>query len=289
MEGSLSHSGDEDSDDDVELTLHNTFLCVSARNRGRAVLRSKSWSDSSSSRSQVVDPNLLFRSRNDDASSSFESNSLSDAARPQVTHGDTCLSVESGALSDAHPEVTVIASASGDLPSAGALLHESGSCRPCRFLSSADGCRLGEQCSSCHHPEHALVAKGKIFRRPSKCVRKALKKRMCEIAESNMSDDMKKEAYARLAGENAYVGRLLKNFHPDGFAGDSESKEAAGVSAAAGSSGASAASSMAPAAQPRIPGLQPGGQRIAARCAPVVPGMLSENVPEAQNTTKVSL
>eukprot|EP00931_Biecheleriopsis_adriatica_P105644 TRINITY_DN8019_c0_g2_i1.p1 TRINITY_DN8019_c0_g2~~TRINITY_DN8019_c0_g2_i1.p1 ORF type:complete len:283 (-),score=25.48 TRINITY_DN8019_c0_g2_i1:95-943(-) len=282
MEGSPPHAGDKDSDDDVKLVIRNTFYCASPRNRGTAARRSKSCSDSSSS-SQQINPNILYG--ND---SSSLSDSLSDV-RPDMTRLTSSSSRESGTMLDTRLQASnqdgAKAGAIANLPSAGASLHESGNCRPCRFLNAIDGCRLGEQCIFCHHPSHSPMATGKSFRRPSKCVRKGLKKRIIEISESDMSEVMKKEAYLRLAGENAYVGSLLKRFQPDFFENASDIKEAAArVSAAPCYPAASSSSSTAPVGpRPRMPGLVRESEQ---KGTPVAPGMVPA---EIEKTTKMSL
>eukprot|EP00931_Biecheleriopsis_adriatica_P030739 TRINITY_DN18084_c0_g1_i2.p1 TRINITY_DN18084_c0_g1~~TRINITY_DN18084_c0_g1_i2.p1 ORF type:complete len:277 (-),score=27.00 TRINITY_DN18084_c0_g1_i2:290-1120(-) len=266
MEASPLHPGDENSDGDIDLTVLSTTV----------VFRSRSWSSSFSSGDQSAEP-----------SSTDESASMT-VVSSEANHENIRSSIESDGMTHARP-------ANDDLPSVGANLHESGRCRPCLFVKSAAGCMHGQLCPYCHHPDHAGVSDGLRSRRPSKGIRLGLRKRMNEIAESNISEDMKKEEYlrlaeSRLAETSAYVTSLLKEFHPDVFAGDWDTEEATGVSAVASYFGASAASSMTPAAPwPRMPGLQREAQWITAPCAPAVPDMLPRDIPEKQNNTKVSL
>eukprot|EP00931_Biecheleriopsis_adriatica_P072730 TRINITY_DN47144_c0_g1_i1.p1 TRINITY_DN47144_c0_g1~~TRINITY_DN47144_c0_g1_i1.p1 ORF type:complete len:363 (-),score=18.09 TRINITY_DN47144_c0_g1_i1:94-1056(-) len=319
------------------------FLCTSVRNRGTAVSRCKSWSESSStpsetrlaalsllhsrqhlkddswdSQSQQVghhdDSSSLSASRlgafvnsrqhvRDDSSNSLRSPKVGrHLLFRDLINGDISSrsDTRSSSSPDARPtgmKVRSTASVNDDLPSVGSSLHVRGNCKPCAYVNTAEGCRSGKLCVFCHDPDHAAE---EAIRRPSKGARSALKKRMKEIDESNMTEDMKREAYTRLAGKNAYMMFLLTKLHPDLFSGDSDSKEAceraaaarqaAGVSEAASYSGASSVPCTAPAAPgPRIPGLQPAAEWTNVPYSPTVPGKLLQSIPEKQNDTKVSL
>ncbi|CAE8589165.1 unnamed protein product, partial [Polarella glacialis] len=92
--------------------------------------------------------------------------------------------------------------------------HEEGSCRPCLFFRSKQGCHRGESCDYCHlHPKKSAL-------RPCKAVR-----RRCKVlAEQIASGEKKPEEIEQLSLHDcrvAYIQTALKKKNKEMVEGSS--------------------------------------------------------------------
>ena len=97
------------------------------------------------------------------------------------------------------------------LPSKGSARHALGTCTECRFMKLPNGCRNGAACPFCHFPHEAP---SKVHR-PSKGIRAGYKRSVMQIAESDLSEAEKLEAYKKMAVRSPYTRRLLKAVVPN--------------------------------------------------------------------------
>mmetsp|Transcript_65647 Transcript_65647/g.166492 ORF Transcript_65647/g.166492 Transcript_65647/m.166492 type:complete len:157 (-) Transcript_65647:18-488(-) len=69
----------------------------------------------------------------------------------------------------------------GQLTSVGSLLHEKGLCRPCLFLKTPIGCRMGVNCKFCH-----IWHKAGDSRRPCKAKRDRYKSLVARVMSTSI-------------------------------------------------------------------------------------------------------
>jgi len=188
-----------------KFVVKNSFLHFEEPgDRGGDLHRSQSWSVSSESESLTagsLSGPVPAETRQPRQGTSFSNGSdVGEPQRPRVQD-------DVGEL-----QCPPIQQAANDASSAGTSLHDSGTCSPCRFLQSSSGCKAATACRFCHHKDHLLDEK---CQRPSKGVRDSYKKMIKRVAESDMTDAEKREAYIALANKGFYMRLLLQDVIPD--------------------------------------------------------------------------
>ena len=198
-----------------QCVVKNSFLHFEQPgDRGGDLRRSQSWCVSSSESESLTAGSLS-------GSVPAETRQPRQGAKPLHQIYDTSSSNGSDVGEPQRPRVQgdvgelqcpPVQQAANDASSAGTSLHDSGTCHPCRFLQSASGCMNATACQFCHHKDHVLDEK---CQRPSKGVRNGYKKNIKNLAESDMTDAEKREAYIALANKGFYMRLLLKDVIPD--------------------------------------------------------------------------
>merc|ERR1711971_600621 len=88
------------------------------------------------------------------------------------------------------------------VPSAGSLLHDVGKCKPCLFVRTAAGCKVGKDCGYCH-----LNHRRKDRRRPCKGKRDRYRQMLGKL-ERDMTADDGQETELRQPGPDQEARRL---------------------------------------------------------------------------------
>lgn len=216
------------SDSQILCSVKNTFLHFEdgeEKDNHRSLPRSNSWTPSSSAKSSA---SSSYDARHDldglAAAVSTVRPKVNRAQSPGPMHevfdesSSQSEQSHSSELPIAVPAVPAAAAVPKPAvpaaePPIGNALHESGQCRPCRFVASVGGCNNGRDCVFCHHPDHSPYET--TCHRPSKGVRNSSKKAVANIRNSRMSQEEKLVAYKQLAAKGPYMRHLLKEIVPE--------------------------------------------------------------------------
>lgn len=219
-------------DEGVVCSVKNTFLHfedASEKERdSRGILRSNSWTPSSSANSSVSSSSsrhgklgsaaagTTARAKSPKDASQGPLHQVFDECSSQTEHSHS--SDIAHAVPIAHTVPIPEPPPMETLELTGTALHALGRCRPCRFAATPAGCSNGSACIFCHHPDHA--SHETACHRPSKGVRNSSKKAIGSITSSGMSSEEKLVAYQQLASKGPYMRHLLREVCPEIQFGD---------------------------------------------------------------------